>query len=192
MGGFDSAYLGTPPWDIGRPQPEVVRLEAQGALRGTILDSGCGTGENALYLAGRGHEVWGVDASPRAIRKAESKAKERSAAAKFLVLDALDLGRLGRTFECVIDCGLFHVFSDEDRERYVSSLASVTVPGSKLMILCFSDLQPGDSGPRRVSTAEILQSFKIGWKVADIRSATFDTNMPGDLVKAWLSEIIRG
>ena len=192
MGGFDSAYLGTPPWDIGRPQPEVVRLEAQGALQGTVLDSGCGTGENALYLAGRGHEVWGVDASPRAIRKAESKAKERSAAAKFLVLDALDLGRLGRTFECVIDCGLFHVFSDEDRERYVSSLASVTVPGSKLMILCFSDLQPGDSGPRRVSKAEIRQSFKTGWRVASIQPATFDTNMPGDTVKAWLSEIIRG
>jgi cyclopropane fatty-acyl-phospholipid synthase-like methyltransferase len=192
MRGFDSAYLGTPPWDIGRPQPEVVRLEAQGALQGTILDCGCGTGENALYLAGRGHQVWGVDASPRAIRKAESKTGDRSVAAKFLVQDALDLGRLGRTFDCVIDCGLFHVFSDEDRERYVSSLASVTVPGSKLFVLCFSDLQPGDSGPRRVSKAEIRQSFKTGWRVASIQPATFDTNMPGDLVKAWLSEVIRG
>jgi len=192
MGGFDSAYLGTPPWDIGRPQSVVVRLEAQGALRGTVLDSGCGTGENALYLAGRGHEVWGVDSSPRAVRKAASKAKERSVAAKFLVQDALDLGSLRRTFDCIIDCGLFHVFSDEDRERYVSSLAAVTVPDSKLIVLCFSDLQPGDSGPRRVSKEEIRQSFKTGWKVASIRSATFDTNMPGDLVKAWLSEIIRG
>jgi len=192
MGGFDSAYLGTPPWDIGRPQPEVVQLEEQGALQGTVLDCGCGTGENALYLAGRGHEVWGVDASPRAIRKAESKAKERSAAAEFLVVDALDLGRLRRTFDCIIDCGLFHVFSDDDRERYVSSLASVTVPGSKLIVLCFSDLQPGDSGPRRVSKAEIRQAFKRGWRVGSIRPATFDTNVSGDHVKAWLSEIIRG
>lgn len=191
MGGFDSAYLGTPPWDIGGPQPEIVQLEEHGALNGTVLDCGCGTGENALFLAGRGHEVWGVDASPRAIRKAESKARERSAAAKFLVLDALDLGRLGRTFDCVIDCGLFHVFSDEDRQRYISSLASVTLPGSRLVILCFSDLQPGDSGPRRVSKAEIRSSFQAGWKVRSIRAAAFDTNLSRDPVKAWLSEIVR-
>jgi cyclopropane fatty-acyl-phospholipid synthase-like methyltransferase len=192
MSGFDSAYLGTPPWDIDGPQPEIAQLEEQGALRGAVLDCGCGTGENALYLAGCGHDVWGVDSSPRAIRKAESKARERSVAAKFLVLDVLDLGSLGRTFDCITDCGLFHVFSDEDRRRYVSSLGSVTVPGSRLVILCFSDLQPGDSGPRRVSKTEIQNSFKVGWKVSDIRPAAFRTNMPGESVKAWLSEIVRG
>ena len=146
MNGFDSAYLGIPPWDIGRPQDEIVRLEKEGELRGSVLDCGCGTGENALYLASQGHEVWAVDASPNAIRKAESKAKARGIAAKFLIVDALNLSGLGRTFSNVIDCGLFHVFSDQDRERYVSSLASVTAPGAKLVLLCFSDLQPGDSG----------------------------------------------
>ena len=191
MSGFDSAYLGTPPWDIGGPQPEIVQLEEQDALHGAVLDCGCGTGENALYLAGRGHDVWGVDSSPRAISKAESKARERKVAAKFLVQDAMDLGSLRRAFDCVTDCGLFHVFSDEDRERYVSSLGSVTVPGSKLVILCFSDLQPGDSGPRRVSKAEIQSSFQVGWRVSSIRPAAFRTNMPGGPVKAWLSEIIR-
>ncbi|MGA2479923.1 MAG: class I SAM-dependent methyltransferase, partial [Spirochaetia bacterium] len=55
------------------------------------MDCGCGTGENALYLASRGHEVWGIDASPNAIRKAESKAKDRGIAVKFLTTDALDL-----------------------------------------------------------------------------------------------------
>jgi cyclopropane fatty-acyl-phospholipid synthase-like methyltransferase len=192
MRGFNLAYLGTPPWDIGRPQPELVRLEEQGALRGAVLDCGCGTGENALYLAGRGCEVWGIDASPRAIRKAESKAKRRGVPAKFMVQDALDLSPLGRTFDCVIDCGLFHVFSDQDRESYVSSLGSVTVSGSALVIMCFSDLQPGDYGPRRVTKAEIQESFKSGWKVSNIRPAAFDTNLSKDPVKAWLAEIVRG
>src|SRR5208283_4857831 len=124
----------------------------------------------------RGHEVWGIDASPNAIRKAEEKAKDRGIAVKFLTTDALDLGSLERTFDTVIDCGLFHVFSDPDRERYVSSLASVTAPGSKLVILCFSDQQPGDQGPRRVTKAEIRQAFDKGWRVHDIRATAFETN----------------
>ena len=191
MRGFDSAYLGVPPWDIGKPQDEIVRLEQEGRLCGSVLDCGCGTGENALYLAIRGHEVWGIDASPNAIRKAETKAKERGIAVKFMTIDALDLGGLGRTFDTVIDCGLFHVFSDPDRELYVVSLASVTAPGAKLVILCFSDLQPGDTGPRRVNKAEIRQAFANGRQVQDIRGAAFETNMGKDSVKAWLSEITR-
>jgi 2-polyprenyl-3-methyl-5-hydroxy-6-metoxy-1,4-benzoquinol methylase len=102
MHGFDSAYLGVPPWDIGKPQSEIVRLEQEGKLHGSVLDCGCGTGQNALYLASRGYEVWGIDASPNAIRKAESKAKDKRVAAKFLATDALDLGILGRTFDTVI------------------------------------------------------------------------------------------
>jgi cyclopropane fatty-acyl-phospholipid synthase-like methyltransferase len=191
MRGFDSAYLGVPPWDIGRPQDEIVRLEKDGALRGSILDCGCGTGENALYLASRGYEVWGIDASPNAIRKAEAKAKDRGVAVKFLTADALDLRGLGRTFDTVIDCGLFHVFSDPDRERYVSSLASVAATGAKLVVLCFSDQQPGDLGPRRVSQGEIRQAFNRGWQVQDIRAAILETNQEGDPVKAWLSEVVR-
>lgn len=191
MLGFDSAYLGVPPWDIAKPQGEIVRLEQEGKLRGSVLDCGCGTGENGLYLAEQGHEVWGIDASPNAIRKAEAKAKDRGIAVKFLTTDALDLGGLGRTFDTVIDCGLFHVFSDQDRERYVSSLASVMAPGAKLVVLCFSDLQPGDQGPRRVSKDEIRQAFKSGWQVQDIQPADLETNQEGDPVKAWVSEIIR-
>ncbi|MGA2641096.1 MAG: class I SAM-dependent methyltransferase [Spirochaetia bacterium] len=191
MKGFDSAYLGVPPWDIGKPQSEIVRLEEKGVLRGSVLDCGCGTGENALYLASRGCEVWGIDAAPNAIRKAESKSKDRGIAVRFMTVDALDLGGLRRTFDAVIDCGLFHVFSDQDRERYVSSLTSVMAPGAKLVVLCFSDLQPGDQGPRRVSKAEIRRAFDKGWRVEDIRAAAFETNMGRDPVKAWLSEIIR-
>jgi len=191
MSGFDSAYLGVPPWDIGRPQGEIVRLEKEGVLRGSVLDCGCGTGENALYLASLGHEVWGIDAAPNAIRKAESKARRRGITLKFLMFDALELGGLGRTFDTVIDSGLFHVFSDPDRERYVSSLASVTAAGAKLVLLCFSDLQPGDSGPRRVSKSEVRRAFDRGWRVQDIRTAVLETNQGGDAVKAWLGEIIR-
>ncbi len=118
---FNLSYRGVPPWDTGRPNPEIVSLEEAGWISGSVLDAGCGTGENALYLASRGYEVWGVDAAANAIRKAVKKAQERGISARFLRADALKLDRLGRTFDTVVDCGLFHTFSDRERERYTAS-----------------------------------------------------------------------
>ena len=117
MGFFNLAYEGgrIPPWNIGRPQKEIVRIAQAGEVTGSVLDVGCGTGENCLYLASLGHETWGVDSSPLAIEKAKNKAQERGLKATFLVWDALQLSRLGRYFDTVIDSGLFHVFSNEER-----------------------------------------------------------------------------
>src|SRR3972149_5041546 len=125
MTGFDFAYVGPPPpWDIGRPQPAFLRLAAQGVIVGPVLDAGCGTGENALHLAGLGFEATGLDAAPTAIAAARAKAAQRGLAVEFIVGDALALGQLGRTFATVIDCGLFHVFGDADRATYMASLAA--------------------------------------------------------------------
>src|SRR6266566_3792935 len=81
--GFDAAYTGLPPWDIGRPQQAYVELVQTGKIHGSVLDVGCGTGEHALYLAQHGHEVWGIDSSPTAIQKAQQKAAARGIAVTF-------------------------------------------------------------------------------------------------------------
>src|SRR6201997_4594247 len=115
MSTFNDNYRsGIPPWDIGRPQPRFVTLGQSGAVEGSVLDVGCGTGENALYFASLGHEVWGIDSAPLAIERAQNKAAQRSLSARFLVADALALQDLGRPFDNVIDSGLFHVFSDDE------------------------------------------------------------------------------
>ena len=127
---WDSSYRDhLPPWDIGRPQPAFVRLADSGLLAGRVLDAGCGTGEHALLAAAHGAEALGVDVSALAIEKARGKAVERGLAARFEVADARHLGPLGETFDTVIDSGLFHVFDDADRARYVTSLASIIEPG---------------------------------------------------------------
>ena len=193
--GWDSAYEAgsRPPWDIGRPQPAFVRLADGGLLRGRVLDAGCGSGEHALLAAARGADVVGVDVSPRAIERARHKAGERGIAVRFEVADALRLGELGLTFDTVIDSGLFHVFDDADRARYVTSLASVLEPGGTCYLMCFSDRQPGTMGPRRVSQEELRAAFSDGWAVTSIVAEAFEVN-PGlgtPTAQAWLATIRR-
>ncbi len=191
MNFFNSAYEGTPPWDIGRPQKEFIRLAEEGEISGRVLDVGCGTGENALYLASLGFEVWGIDTAPSAIKKAKEKAKKRGITVNFLVSDALKLQLLQVKFHTVIDCGLFHVFSDEERPIFAASLSSALYPGGKYFMLCFSEHEPGSYGPRRVTQAEIRATFSKGWKINYIREAELEITFGPDGVKAWLSSITR-
>jgi len=183
---FAQMYEGTPPWDIGRPQQAFVRLAEQGALQGEVLDAGCGTGENALHLASLGCAVVGVDAVPAAIERARAKMRQRGYQLQFLVADALQLDRLGRRFDSVIDSGLFHVFSDADRVRYVASLASAVRDGGRVFILSFSEREPGDWGPRRVTERELRDSFRAGWQVERIVPERLETNLGPKGVEGWL------
>ncbi|MCL7412999.1 MAG: methyltransferase domain-containing protein [ANME-2 cluster archaeon] len=189
MNFFNSAYKGSPPWDIGRPQKEIIRLAEEGEIGGKVLDVGCGTGENALYLAHLGFKVWGIDAAPSAIKTAKEKAKKRGTIVNFLVCDALKLQLLQNKFEAIIDSGLFHVFSDEERPVFTASLYSVLCPGGRYFMLCFSEHEPGSFGPRRVTQAEIRETFSKGWKINYIREAELETTL--GTVKAWLSSITR-
>ena len=194
MDSFNDRYdptRGAPPWDIGRPQPAFVALAEDGVITGSVLDAGCGTGEHALYFASLGHESWGVDGSPRAIERALQKAHERGIAVEFRVHDALALEGLGRTFDTVTDCGLFHIFDDQARRRYVESLARVLDSGGRYFMLCFSDRQPGSDGPRRISQEEIRAAFAAGWRVNEIAEATITTLTDPDGVRAWRSTITR-
>ena len=190
-GWFEEAYLSLPPWDIGRPQGEIIRLAEEGEIRGAVLDAGCGTGENALFLSDLGYEVTGIDAAGAAIRKAKEKSRGRRVPAVFLEWDALEISGLGKRFDTIIDCGLFHVFSDEERPLYVKGLSMVLVPGGTLRMLCFSEMEPGDWGPRRVTQREIREAFDGGWRVDSIREARFETNLGTECCRAWLSSITR-
>jgi SAM-dependent methyltransferase len=190
--GFEAAYRGPPPpWDIGRPQPALLKLARAGALAGPVLDVGCGTGERAIMAAELGLEATGIDASPTAIAIASRKAAERGLLVRFVVGDALDLARMAQTFETVIDSGLFHVFGDAERLRFVAGLGDVVVPGGRYVMLAFSDRQPGSVGPRRLSEAEIRAAFSEGWRVESIEPARMETTLPERAIKAWLATITR-
>jgi cyclopropane fatty-acyl-phospholipid synthase-like methyltransferase len=194
MSGWDEAYAAgqPPPWDIGQPQPAFARLAERGLLGGRVLDAGCGTGEHTLLAAAHGAQAVGVDVSPRAIGRAREKAAARGLTARFEVGDARDFTPLGLTFDTVIDSGLFHVFDDPDRARYVTSLAAALEPGGTCYLMCFSDRQPGDFGPRRVSRDELTEAFGDGWAIDAITADTFGVSAQlGSIAQAWLATIRR-
>jgi cyclopropane fatty-acyl-phospholipid synthase-like methyltransferase len=188
---WNNVYEGSPPWDIGRPQPSFVMLADAGKFQGRVLDVGCGTGEHVMLAASHGAEAMGVDVAELAIERARAKALQRGISAMFEVGDALHPDRLGRQFDVITDSGVFHVFDDEERPVYVNSLRSALRPGGMYYMMCFSDRQPGDWGPRRVSEAELRAAFVDGWSIRSIESATFAVTIDDNGAQAWLATIER-
>jgi SAM-dependent methyltransferase len=169
-----------------------VRLASEGGFAGAVLDAGCGTGENALHVASLGLSVLGVDVAETALAIARAKGDDRGIRVEFAAADALQLARLGRRFETVLDCGLFHSFDSDERSGYVASLASVTVHGGTLYVLCFSDDGP-ETGPHPVSKEQLNAAFdpSSGWDVVAIEPDRVQTRCHDDGAPAWLATIKR-
>jgi len=170
----------------------MVRLASEGGFAGLVLDAGCGTGENALHVASLGLPVVGVDVAETALAIARAKADDRGIEVEFAAADAFELEGLGRRFETVLDCGLFHTFDADERPGYVASLASVTQQGGTLYLLCFSDDGP-DTGPHPVRQQELKAAFNhgIGWNVAAIEPDRLQTRFRDVGAPAWLATIKR-
>ena len=187
---WDAAYTreSAPPWDIGRPQPAFAALASAGRLVGDLLDVGCGTGEHALMAAAGGANVLGVDLAATAIERARAKATERGLSARFEVGDVLTMPLPRAAFDSVLDSGCFHSFEDAERSQYVDVLRRVTRLGGVVYLACFSDRQPGDWGPRRVTRVELVEAFGDGWAIESLEPETFVINPFMDVseVHAWL------
>jgi SAM-dependent methyltransferase len=198
---FQEAYAegATPPWDIGRPQPALVDAERRGWVRGAVLDAGCGTGEHALFFAAAGHDVVGVDVARAAIARATAKvaARNHSNPPRFVVADILtETQAFGdRTYDTVVDMGFFHTLDDDERTIWRSLLARLLAPGGGYVMVCFSELVPGSYGPRRISEADIRETFAAseGFAVTDLERTELRTHRDRSeaAVQAWLTRIER-
>ncbi|WP_019928647.1 class I SAM-dependent methyltransferase [Nocardia sp. BMG111209] len=190
---WDDSYRDGPaPWDVGAPQPAVVRTAAAGGFTGSVLDAGCGSGDNTLHIAATGVPVLGVDVAETALALAREKAAARGLAAEFATADALHLDRLHRDFDTVLDCGLFHTFDATERPVYLASLASVIRPGGTLYLLCLSDIGP-ELGPHPVTRAELTAAFSpaAGWRIVALEQDRIRTNFHEHGASAWFATINR-
>lgn len=166
-------YLFRPPWDTGKPLPELVSLVESGRLTpGRAIDLGCGTGTNVIYLAQRGFDAVGVDIAARAIAKARRKAEVAGVRAHFLVADVRDLPPDLGLFDFALDIGCFHSLREDDRQAYVRSLSRVLRPGGKYLLWTFrrQEGQPGPRfGPRGVTPEEVSIAFESSFTIEELR-----------------------
>lgn len=187
---WNEVYKGTPPWDVGYPQPAFQALIEGGEIKpGRALDIGCGRGDNAIMLAINGCDVTGIDLVENVISDAKAKAIERHVKVNFVVGDVLQMDRLFNEadFDIVIDSGLFHAMTDEERPVFVQQVHRVLKPGGKYFMLCFSDKEPEGYGPRRISKAEIERTFTPFFDIIYIMDSAFHSRARPGSSKAYLA-----
>ena len=174
---------------IGRPQNAILQLIKDESIKGSVLNLGCGTADDALTLSMNNIEVTCIDLSEDSIKIALEKANEYYLGGTFIVGDFFDLNRNEKKFDTVIDTGLFHTLNKGDRLWYVLNLMEILRPGGTYYLLCFNDLEPGISGPKRISRMDIYNLFKEGWEIKSINETSFENKMGN--AKAWLVTILR-
>lgn len=173
------------PWDIGAPQPVVVRLADAGEFRGAVLDAGCGLGDNAIFLAQRGFAVTGVDGAETALRKARERAEAAGVDVEFLQADVTTFDGVEPRFDTVLDSALYHCLMGEQRTAYAAALHRVTRPGARLHVLCFADT--GNDGldlPMTVSQDDLRTHLSDRWLIRDIEAVDYTLSIgPEDFAR---------
>jgi SAM-dependent methyltransferase len=136
------------PWNSETPPDALVRLVQDGKVRPCkTIDLGCGAGNYAIYLAGLGFDVTGVDSSPTAIKIAGDQAEKRGVRCRFIVADLLgDLHEVTDTFDFAYDWEFLHHIFPDDRETYIRNVYTALRPGATYFTVCFSEKDPQFGG----------------------------------------------
>lgn len=191
--------IGVTPWKLDEAQPVLVEWEEAGEITGPVLECGCGHGENALYMAGRGHSITAFDVSPTAIEQDRAKATEAGLSVTFAVADATTLEDIPSGFATVVDSALLHCLNEEQRHAYLSALRTVCRPGARLHVLCF---QGPAEGPRDLPLPTGLDESSLrnlfegnSWHVermehrhikAGLTRDEFENLMPAEMLEQFL------
>ncbi|MDD1662224.1 MAG: class I SAM-dependent methyltransferase [Methanomicrobiales archaeon] len=165
------------PWNIETPPDALVDLVTSGKVKPCrTIDLGCGAGNYAIYLAGMGFDVTGVDGSPTAIEIAKEKAEEKGIRCNFIVADLLgDLHEVDGTFDFAYDWEVLHHIFPDDREPYMKNVHKILNPGAKYLSVCFSDedLQFGGTGKFRKTTIGTVLYFSSETEICELLSPYF-------------------
>jgi SAM-dependent methyltransferase len=172
---------GDTPWDIGRPDFNLVEVVTQRPVASCkALEIGCGTGDNAIWLARNGFEVTGTDTSDVALAQAREKAAKANVACNFVLVDFLRDRIAGAPFGFAFDRGCFHSFdSQDDRRRFTQNVAAhLEEAGLWLTLVGNADEQRQGPGPPQRKAADIILAVESYFEVLSLSSSYFGSNHP--------------
>ena len=167
------------PWDVGKPDFNLKGMVTGRPIQSCkTLEIGCGTGDNAMWLARHNFVVTGTDLSEIAIEKAKEKASDAKVECTFVVADFLKDEMPGSPFGLVFDRGLFHSFcSDDQRKRFAENVAfHLEKHGLWLSIIGSADDAPRDHGPPRHTATEIITAVEPYFEILSLHSSHFASN----------------
>jgi SAM-dependent methyltransferase len=178
---IDEIYRKVPleriPWNIETPPEVLAGLVTSGKVKPCrAIDLGCGAGNYAVWLAGLGFEVTGVDSSPNAIQIARTRAEEKGVRCTFVAVDLLgDLHAVEGTFDFAYDYELLHHLLPEERAVYIRNVHRLTRPHATYLSVCFSEEDPqfGGHGKTRKTPMGTVLYFSSEDEIRDLVSPFF-------------------
>jgi len=186
---FDLRYKnGDIPWDIAKPDSNLIEIVRNTPIvKCKALDIGCGTGDNAIWLAKSRFIVTGADTSEAAIRYAKEKALENGVRCDFIKSDFLEDDIEAKPFGFVFDRGCFHSFNtDTERRKFAQNVAAVIEDGGLwLSLIGSADDPPRNSGPPQRSAGNIIKAVEQDFEILSLVSGHFDSNNP-EHSRAWI------
>ncbi len=177
---------GTPPWETGAPAGELVSVVKEGLLPlGSLLELGCGTGADTVFLARRGFEVTAVDSSPTALDRARTRAELCGASIRFVLDDAFRFARSSGPFDVIYDAGFYHFIRQTDLDRFLDLLWRVTRPGSYYFTLAGAAGESFEGGPPQVSEDQIRSELGRLFEFVHLRPFRFESPRRPDGYLGW-------
>ena len=172
---------GDTPWDVGQPDFNLIEVVTQKPILSCkVLDIGCGTGDNSIWLAQNRFQVIGTDTSDIAIEKAKEKASRAKVKCNFILVDFLKNKIEGAPFGFVFDRGCFHSFSSKnDRRKFAQNVAThLEEAGLWLTIVGNADEHRQGPGPPQRTAADIALAVELYFEVLSLTSSHFGSNSP--------------
>lgn len=176
---FNHLYeTGVTPWELNRPDQDLQYwVNSYPVNPCKTLELGCGTGANAIWLAGRGFDVTGTDFSSLALEKARANALAAKADIQFFERDFLSETLDDKDFSFVFDRGCFHSFDDiGDRTDFAQNAHNhMAKDGLWLSFLGNADAPPREEGPPMRSALDISRAVEPWFEILTLTTAFFDS-----------------